>query len=175
MMLKTRTTTALTALAIAAFALTGCTANTPEESATAPASDSVTITHTWVKTADDGMSAAFGELANIGSQDVTVISVTSESSTELELHETVENESGEMVMREKSGGFTIPAGKSLLLEPGGNHIMLMNLTAPIMAGNEITFTLTFSDGSTATFTAPAKDYSGANENYEGDDMDMSGH
>jgi copper(I)-binding protein len=50
--------------------------------------------------------------------------------------------------------------------------MLMGLVSPIKAGDEISFTLTFSDGSTFEFTVPAKDFAGANENYEGGDMDM---
>ena len=74
----------------------------------------------------------------------------------LELHETVENETGEMVMRQIEGGFTIPAGGSLALEPGGNHIMLMDLTSPLMAGDEVTFTLTFADDTTYEVTAPVK-------------------
>lgn len=90
----------------------------------------------------------------------------------LELHETVENESGEMVMRQIEGGFVIPSDGDLSLEPGGNHIMMMDLTAPLVAGQNVTFTLTFSDDSVYEFTAPVKDYSGANETYEGDDMDM---
>ena len=89
---------------------------------------------------------------------------------EVELHETVENETGEMTMREKGGGFTIAPGDALTLEPGGNHIMLMNLPQPVAAGDELSFTLTFSDDSTLDFTAPAKDYAGANENYDGGDM-----
>ncbi len=53
--------------------------------------------------------------------------------------------------------------------------MLMGLQKPLVAGEETSFTLTFSDDSTYTFTAPVKDYSGANETYEGDGgmkMDM---
>jgi copper(I)-binding protein len=118
------------------------------------------------------MSAAFGELTNAGSEDVTVVSATTEASSMLELHETVENETGEMVMREIEGGFSVPAGDTLTLVPGGNHIMLMDLVDPLEAGEEVTFTLTFSDDSTYEFTAPVKDYSGANENYVGGDAEM---
>ncbi|KAA0960667.1 copper chaperone PCu(A)C [Microbacterium sp. ANT_H45B] len=154
-------------LTVSLLALTGCAAGSaPAETKSAPAGDVVTIDDAWVKAADDGMSAAFGVLSNSGDEDVTVVSVSSPSSDMLELHETVENESGEMVMREIEGGFVIPAGSELTLEPGGNHIMLMDLTAPLLAGDEATFTLTFSDDSTYEFTAPVKDYSGANENYE---------
>lgn len=161
-------------LAAAVLALSGCASTTtPEAAATsAPAGDAVTITDAWVKAADSGLSAAFGTLNNESDEDITLVSAESPASTMLQLHETVENDSGEMVMQEKDGGFVIPAGGSFVLEPGGNHIMLMDLTAPLAAGDEATFTLTFSDGSTYEFTAPVKDYSGANENYEGDDMDM---
>lgn len=170
-----KTTARLGALVAAALlALTGCASTTAPAASpsAAPAGDSVTIADAWVKSAESGMSAAFGTLNNASDEDVTVVSAESPASTMLELHETVENDAGEMVMQQKEGGFVIPAGGSFALEPGGNHIMLMDLAAPLAAGDEATFTLTFSDGSTYEFTAPVKDYSGANENYEGDDMDM---
>ncbi|GIG34932.1 copper chaperone PCu(A)C [Cellulomonas pakistanensis] len=176
--------TFLPALAVVSvLALAACSgaaeADTPASpSSGGPAAESVTVEDAWVKSAECGMSAAFGQIENTGDADVTVVSVASPASTMLELHETVENESGEMVMREKDGGFTIPAGGVLALEPGANHIMLMGLTAPAVAGDEVTFTLTFSDDSTLELTAPAKDYSGANETYAGGEghegMDMGG-
>lgn len=160
-------------LAAAALALSGCASTAaPAETPTASAGQSVTITDAWVKAAESGMSAAFGTLENTSGHDITLVSAESPASTMLELHETVENDSGEMVMQQKEGGFVIPAGGSVALEPGGNHIMLMDLVSPLVAGEEATFTLTFSDDSTYEFTAPVKDYSGANENYEGGDMDM---
>lgn len=182
-----RTTTRWGALlAVAVLALSGCAAeDTPAAEEPSPAGEVVTISDAWAKAADAGMSAAFGELVNSSAEDVTVVSATTEASSMLELHETVENESGEMVMRQIEGGFVIPAGSSLALEPGGNHIMLMDLTAPLKAGDEVAFTLTFSDDSTYEFTAPVKDYSGANETYEDGDshshedgdsgMDMGEH
>ncbi len=158
-------------LAVAALALAGCAAGAAEADA-APAAASVSISDAWVKSAESGMSAAFGELTNASDADLTVVSASTEASSMLELHETVENESGEMVMRQIEGGFVIPSDGDLSLEPGGNHIMMMDLTAPLVAGQNVTFTLTFSDDSVYEFTAPVKDYSGANETYEGDDMDM---
>lgn len=173
MIIRNTRTRVGTLLVAAALALSGCattssTASTPTDGA--DAASAISISDAWVKAADSGMSAGFGELENDGTSDVTVVSATTAASSMLELHETVENEAGEMVMRQIEGGFVIPAGGSLALEPGGNHIMLMDLTAPLKAGEEVTFTLTFSDDSTFSFTAPVKDYSGANENYESDDM-----
>lgn len=175
-MITRNTRTRLGVLLVAsALALSGCATSTPGSTSsdggmTADAASAVSISDAWVKAADSGMSAGFGELENDGATDVTVVSATTAASSMLELHETVENEAGEMVMRQIEGGFVIPAGGSLALQPGGNHIMLMDLTAPLKAGEEVTFTLTFSDDSTFSFTAPVKDYSGANENYESDDM-----
>lgn len=174
--LFTRRRLAVLALATtAALGLAGC-APTPEPTvASEPAAESITVSDAWIKAADEGMSAAFGTLANAGDTEVTLVAATSAASTSVELHETVDDGSGAMVMQERDGGFSIPSGGALSLEPGGNHIMLMGLTAPIIAGDEIDITLTFSDGSDYTFTAPAKDYSGANETYTGDDMDMDGN
>lgn len=159
-----------TVIAVSVLVLTGCAPeNAPVKTETVPAGEVVTIDDAWVKSAEEGMSAAFGTLVNSGEEDATVVSVASDASTMLELHETVENEAGEMVMREIDGGFVIPAGRKLALEPGANHIMMMDLAGPLAAGSEVTFTLTFSDDSTFEFSAPVKDYSGANENYEGDE------
>lgn len=173
----TRTTARFGVLLTAAvFALAGCsTTTTPAPEATSVAADSVTIVDPWVKAAESGMSAAFGELENSGTADVNVVSIESAASPMMELHETVDDGTGNMKMQQKEGGFVIPAGGSFLLEPGGNHFMLMGLAAPLVAGEEVTFTMTFSDGSTYEFTAPVKDYSGANEQYVGDGgMDMGG-
>lgn len=172
--------TRLSALSAALLlVLTGC-AGTPE---TAPASSAaetsagqtVTIQDAWVKAVDEGMSGAFGVLVNSGDDDAVLVSATTKAAEHVELHETVKGASGEMVMREAEGGFTIPGSGEFALEPGGHHIMLMGLTGPLKAGDEVTVTLTFSDESTSEFTAPVKDFTGANENYDSDhDSDHGG-
>lgn len=168
---RTRKTARWSTLAIVGTLLvTGCTAQTAEPAPTTP---TIEVADAWVKAADSGMSAAFGDIRNTGATDVTVVSAETEASTMLELHETIEDDAGMMVMREVDGGFVIPAGESLTLEPGGDHLMLMDLTAPLVAGDEVTFTLTLSDASTVQFSAVVKDYSGANETY--DDIDHGEH
>ncbi|MEV0587168.1 copper chaperone PCu(A)C [Nonomuraea sp. NPDC050310] len=168
---------ALLAFAAAAL-LTACGSTEPTTTAAAPsagvakgvAADPtapatwLTVTDPWVKTAAKGMSAAFGTLVNHSASDLTVASAATPVSPMVELHETVED-GGKMQMRPKKGGFVIPAGGSVELKPGGNHIMLMGVKAPIEAGAEVPFTLTLGDGTTVTFTAVAKDFAGANESY----------
>ncbi len=70
-------------------------------------------------------------------------------------------------MRQVSGGFAIPAGATRVLEPGGDHVMLMNLTNPIPAGTTVTVTLTTKDGKTLEFTAAARPFTGEQERYAG--------
>lgn len=167
-----RTTTTLTLLlAAGSLGLTGCSADGPAAGGTTTvttAADSVSVEDAWVKAADEGMTAGFGELTNAGATDVTVVAASTEASTTTELHETAPDSSGEMSMTEVAGGFVIPAGETLTLEPGGHHLMLMDLAGPVRAGDEVTFTLTFSDDSTAGFTAPVKDFTGAQESYDAD-------
>ncbi|UNK70029.1 copper chaperone PCu(A)C [Microbacterium sp. H1-D42] len=168
----------LALIAASLIALTGCApaAAPTAEPKPAVAGDSVTVSDAWVKAAPEGMTAAFGTLSNPTGHDIIVVSATTEAAASAQLHETVADDAGKMTMRQVEGGFTIPASGSLDLEPGANHLMLMGLTEPVQAGEEIAFTLTFSDDSTMSFSAPVKDYSGAQEEYSDHDMPESeGH
>ncbi|GIH67531.1 copper chaperone PCu(A)C [Microbispora siamensis] len=118
----------------------------------------------WVKTARSGMSAAFATLVNTTGEEVTVVAASTPVSPSVELHEVV-GDGGTTTMRRKQGGFVIPAGGRHVLQPGGDHIMLMDVRTPVEPGAEVPFTLTLKDGRTVSFTAVAKDFAGANESY----------
>lgn len=129
----------------------------------------------WAKAVDSGMSAAFGQIRNTSDAAVTIVSATSGASPRMELHETVTGADGAMTMRPRQGGFEIPAGGTLTLEPGGNHLMLMDVQKALEPGATLPVELTLDDGSTLTLDAVVKEYSGANEKYSGGDMGgMSG-
>ncbi|WP_405089823.1 copper chaperone PCu(A)C [Micromonospora sp. NBC_01392] len=117
----------------------------------------------WVKAADKGMTAAFGTLVNDGDADVTITKAATEVSP-MELHEMTMKD-GKMVMQPKQGGIVVKAHSRATLEPGGDHLMLMDLAKPVRAGDEVSFTLTFADGRTQTFRAVAKPFTGAQESY----------
>ena len=170
---------ALSVLAAAALALTGCapSASTPARSAAAaPASApaALTVSQPWVKAGPSGMTGGFGVIKNTSGADITITGASTPAARKVELHETVTGPNGAMQMQAKQGGFVIPAGGDLTLAPGADHFMMMGLTAPIAAGTEVTFTLALAGGESVEFTAMAKDFSGANENYvdEGE-ADMS--
>src|SRR5699024_11675022 len=48
----------------------------------------VTVTDPWVKAAEDGMTSAFGIITNTTDTDLTLVSVTTPASNEVELHQT---------------------------------------------------------------------------------------
>lgn len=162
--------------------LTACSSTAPEPATPAAATSEVdessglTITDAWAKASDTEMSAAFGTLHNTGTQDLQIVAAGSAVSP-MELHEVVTGDDGLPVMRPVEGGITVPAGGSTVLEPGGEHLMFVGLSAPLLAGDEVEVTLTTADGSTLTFTAAVRTYDGAEEEYVGDGdmagMDMS--
>ncbi|MGG7507528.1 copper chaperone PCu(A)C [Plantibacter sp. YIM 135249] len=153
--------TASAVIAVAALALTACTPGAPDRAA-----DGIAIDDAWVKASESDMTGGFATLANTSDNSITLTGAHSASSKKVELHETVADAAGAMMMRQKKGGFAIKPGDTLLLEPGGAHLMLIGLTQPIMPGDQLQFTLSFSDGSERDFTAPAKAFAGANENYD---------
>ena len=128
----------------------------------------------WVKAADDGMTAVFGELQNNTDHDIKLVEAKFEDAKMVELHETKGDGSGGMSMQEKKGGFTIPAGESLDFEPGGDHIMIMGLQKAIKPGEQISLDLVTADGETVEVTAVAKEYSGAQEDYAPGEAEGSG-
>lgn len=124
------------------------------------------IADPWVKAKDSGMTGAFATITNTTDEALTIVDVESPASEYAELHETVMDESGSTVMRAKEGGFEIPAGGELVLAPGEDHLMLMNLTGPLAPGDNVEFSIHLSDDTTQTFTADVKEFVGAQENYQ---------
>lgn len=118
------------------------------------------VADAWVKATDMTMTGAFAVLSNSGDEDVEIVGVTTDLTDRAEIHETVDGS-----MR-RVDALTVPAGDSLMLEPGGNHLMLLDLTEPIEPGEEVELTLELADGSTFDITATAKDFAGGAEDYD---------
>jgi len=76
----------------------------------------------------------------------------------VEFHSHSTDENGVMRMRMVEGGvIDIPAGDSVTLEPGGLHIMLINLTQPLKKGDSFPFTLKFEEFGDVTLDVPITD------------------
>jgi periplasmic copper chaperone A len=164
--------------ATAVLVLSACGGTTAETDSAASNECPLAISDAWVKAADSGMTSAFGQVQNTSDAQVSITAAQTSAAAMTELHETT-MVGGAMKMQEVSA-FEVPAEGELMLEPGGDHLMLMNIPAPIAAGDDVAITLTCGDAGEVTFTAQARTFDGANEEYEPDsemsdmgDMDMS--
>jgi periplasmic copper chaperone A len=79
-----------------------------------------------------------------------LVSVSSPVAKKAELH-TMSMEGMVMKMRPLAG-LDIPAGQPVTLKPGGEHIMLEGLGAPLREGQSFPLTLTFEKAGTRTVT-----------------------
>ena len=166
-MRNTRTRTAALAMALTTglAGLTACGSDDPdtrsgtEQTTTQEASAAIEVEDPWVRATegaeDTTMTAAFMVLDNTGSADVTLTAARAEVAGRTELHEMVVKD-GKSVMQAIEGGLELAAGKGQLLQPGGNHVMLMDVTQPLAPGDEVELVLEFSDGSEQTVSAPVK-------------------
>ncbi|MBF4546671.1 copper chaperone PCu(A)C [Corynebacterium afermentans subsp. lipophilum] len=115
--------------------------------------DAVTLEQGTVraKTAKDtadgsDMTSIFGTLHNNTDKDLSVVGfTTSLGEADYQIHEVVDG-----MMRQKDGGFDIPAGGTHELAPGGDHFMVMGYAPAIEAGDAIDLTLLLEGGATVT-------------------------
>lgn len=110
------------------------------------AQEEVRATDLWVKSSEmstiGGTSAVYGTLTNNTTKDIVLIDGQTDLAGIVEVHE-MAMINGELKMQQIAGGLLIPAGQSIQLEPGGNHLMLMQLTKDLLAGDEISVTFSF--------------------------------
>lgn len=122
----------------------------------APAWAEITVQDAYARasspTAPTG--AAFMELHNSADTDDRLIAVASGAAARVELHTHIDMGDGVMQMTPVEDGIVIPAGGHHALARGGDHIMMMGLTAPLTDGMTITVTLTFEQAGEITVDIP---------------------
>jgi copper(I)-binding protein len=124
-----------------AFAVSALLATT----LSAPASgQSIDVKDPWVRVAVPGQKAtgAFMKItAQTGSR---LVAASSPVAGVTEVHE-MKIDGGIMRMRALENGLELPAGKTVELKPGGFHVMLMDLKAPLAKDSTVPLTLVFKD------------------------------
>lgn len=115
--------------------------------ALAAAADDVSVQDPYVRLAPPGApaTAAFMVLQNNGGKDVKLVKADNPASKVTELHNHV-NDGGVMRMRQVPS-VDIKAKGEAVLKPGGLHIMMIDLKAPMKEGDVVPITLGFEDGS----------------------------
>jgi len=88
-----------------------------------------------------GNGAVYMMLMNEGNSDDVLLSVETDVAETVELHETkMEND---VMKMSPIANIPVPAGGSATLEPGGKHVMLINLKEELVSGQKIAVTLNF--------------------------------
>ena len=98
------------------------------------------------------------QLNNTGSQADALVSVSSPVAKKAEIHNHI-NDKGVMRMRQVAK-IDVPAGKSVTLQPGGFHVMLMGLKQPLKLNDTFPVTLKYQSGRTQKITATVNNGSG---------------
>ena len=144
----------LAALAVAALVgLAACSTGgtTPDAGSVTSGSLAASGFHVNEPTVPD-LTGVFGTITNSGATFIRLTGVTVPASVaeSASMHETVTVD-GEMKMQELAAGIPVPAQGSVVLKPGGLHIMLMKPTVAV--GEQVPLTLSFSDGTSLTIQA----------------------
>jgi periplasmic copper chaperone A len=96
---------------------------------------------------------AYFTVRNLGDEADRLTGLSSPASAMPMLHETTVSDDGISRMAHVETP-EIPAGGELVLEPGGMHVMLMELTGPLEEGATFPLTLTFKTAGEVTVDVP---------------------
>ena len=141
-----RTPRSRTLPAIAFVLVTIVAACSSAAAPTSPSATAPTVSGAWVRPPMGADRPAAGYMTITGGSEAdALIAASSPISMDVQVHETTESADG-MGMQEV-GRVDIPAGATVMLEPGGYHIMFM-MPDPegLVVGGTVEITLTFEKG-----------------------------
>ncbi|WP_315763461.1 DUF1775 domain-containing protein [Bradyrhizobium sp. SZCCHNS2005] len=104
----------------------------------------ITISSAWSRATPSGarVGAGYLTITNAGPEPDRLIAVSSDLADAAEIHEMVTHD-GVMTMRSLGQGLAIAPGQTVTLAPGGIHLMLNGLKAPLVQGQETVLVLEF--------------------------------
>ena len=103
----------------------------------------VTVAHPWVRATPGGakVGGAFLEMKAAKGHSDRLVSASSPVAGSVEIHNHIME--GGVVRMRRVDGIALGAGKSVVLAPGGYHVMLMDLKQPLKEGDLLRLTLVF--------------------------------
>lgn len=113
----------------------------------------IAVSIAWARATPPGAPTAAGYLtiSNTGATDDVLISATSPIAGMTEIHEMIMT-ADRMMMRPLEEGLVIAAGETVVLAPGGFHLMFMNVGDGLVEGTTVEVTLAFANAGTVTVT-----------------------
>ncbi len=104
----------------------------------------VTVTDAWARATVQGQKATGAFMKITAKDNAKLVGVSSPVAGVAEVHE-MKMDKDVMKMAALPNGLDLPAGKAVELKPGGYHVMLMDLKAPLAKDTTIPLTLTVQD------------------------------
>lgn len=104
----------------------------------------VSVSDAWARATMPGQKVSGAYMKIEADTDARLVGASSPAVSRVEVHE-MKMDGDVMRMREVTA-IDLPKGKTVSLEPGGFHIMLMNLDKPIAVGDVIPLTLVVESG-----------------------------
>lgn len=104
----------------------------------------VTVEGAWVREPAGRITGGYLTLKNPTIKPVTLKEASTPAAKFTEIHRMVMR--GDAMQMEKIDSLVIPPGQTVVLRPGGLHLMLIELVRPLKAGERIPLELTFTDG-----------------------------
>lgn len=122
--------------------------------AAAGVAEQISVVDPYVRMAPPGAKAtgAFMIIKNAGDKDAQLVNANTQSANITELHNHI-NDNGVMRMRQVKE-IAVPAKGEAVLKPGGYHVMLIDMKAPLKEGDHVVIKLGFADGSSKEVHAP---------------------
>jgi periplasmic copper chaperone A len=116
---------------------------------------SIHISQPWSRATAKGATAGAGymTITNKGTAPDKVSCVADDASAQCEIH-SMTMEGGVMKMRPVEGGLEIKPGESIMLKPGGYHVMFRELKHPLEQGAAVKATLKFEHAGTVEVDYP---------------------
>ena len=133
----------------------GDAGNTPDG---ADAGEAITVIDAWARTTPAGASTGAVYLALTSTEDDALQGVTVEPSVArtAQLHVTMRDAAGTSTMHALEA-LALPAGETVVLAPNGDHVMLVDLAAPLAAGATLSATLQFAEAPDQDVTVTVRD------------------
>ena len=104
----------------------------------------VEVSGAWARATMPGQKVAGVYMQLRSDTPAKLVGVKSASAKSAELHR-MSHEGGVMKMR-RVDALDLPAGKTVALEPGGYHVMLLDIKRPLAAGEHVNVILVIDEG-----------------------------
>ena len=148
----TKSIWAALALAAAALGPVACSDSEPVVDANPDAPEGIAVTggRLMLPAVAGNPAAAYFDIANSGTRDMMIRAASVQGAGSAMMHVTEETGMQEILQ------IMVKAGETVKFEPGGTHVMAMDLADTVVAGGKTEVTVTFVGGDKASFPADVR-------------------